>query len=102
MSVEAISKHEKLTRALCAEEEDIRYIAHRRWRQLSFSKPSYAKEIIERHLMHYGEIQEVIADEIVANCLEYLTQEENPLEEKKKVIKRLLVMTEILGKGFSK
>jgi hypothetical protein len=97
-----IDHHEKLTRSLCAEEQDIQYIAFRCWKQLSFTNASRAKEIIENHLKHYGEIQGVIMDEMIIKCQEYLTEEENPIEEKKKVMNRLLIILEILGEGFSR
>jgi DNA-binding NarL/FixJ family response regulator len=63
---------------------------------------SQAKEIIESHLKHYEEIQEAISDEMIIRCLEYLTEEDNPIEEKKKVMKRLPVVLELLGTGFSR
>jgi hypothetical protein len=103
ISPEVIKKQEKLCRALCAEEDDIKKVAFCCWKQLRLTpKKSVARAIIEEHLEHYGEIRDVIADEIIINCLEFIQEEDKSIEEIKQMIQRLLVALEILGEGFSR
>jgi hypothetical protein len=57
VSPKVIETQEKLCRALCAEEVDIKNVAFRCWKQLGITpKTSEARVIIEEHLTHYGEI----------------------------------------------
>jgi hypothetical protein len=102
ISSAVLKNQEKLCRALCAEEDDIKKVAFRCWKQFGFTpKKSEARVIIEDHLERYGEIRDIIADEMISNCLEFLL-EEKPIEDKRRTIQRLLVALEVLGSGFSR
>jgi hypothetical protein len=100
VSRKTLEHHEKLTRALCADECVIQNLGIRCWDQLGITrKQSTAREIIEEHLKHYGEVRQVVADEMISGALEF-PEGDAETSKKKNTAKRLLTVLELIGEGF--
>jgi hypothetical protein len=100
---EVLLEHQKLIRALCAEQTAVDNIVSRCWHQFQITEDeSEAKEIVEEHLAGYGDIQSVVLDRVVAGALATLIRTDLDTEYKQQVGRELLAILTTMEHGFSR
>jgi hypothetical protein len=100
---EVLAKHEKLIRALCAEESTIEGISLRCWLQFQRTEDEdEAKMIVDKHLERYGDVKDVVLDRLATGALSTLQRDDIDWEYKKAIGRHMLAILGAMGHGFTR